>query len=78
MSQPDLSSQQGVVVQKPKSDVYTMMLVISLIAMAVAIIFLLIEASKYDWDFKAQDVKSAVQGASATALDLRPSARLLV
>jgi hypothetical protein len=73
MSQPDLTSQPGVVVQKPKSDVYTMMLVISLIAMSVAIIFLCVEIAKYDGDFKAQDVKSAVQGAGGTALDFRPS-----
>ena len=63
MSQPGFpsnlsnqSQQRGVVVEKPKSDVYTVMLIIALLAIGAAIGLLCSEMSKYDWDIKAQSV----------------------
>ena len=50
MSQPDLSSAnppRGVVVQKPKTNIYTVMLMIALFAMIMACIFLYLELGQY-------------------------------
>jgi hypothetical protein len=43
--------------EKPKSDVYTVMLIISLLAIGSAIALLCNEMSKYQWDYKAQSVQ---------------------
>ena len=43
---------QGVVVQKPKSDVYTVMLVIAFLALVLGIVCLVLEMESYDWDYK--------------------------
>jgi hypothetical protein len=43
--------------EKPKSDVYTVMLVIALLAVGAAIALLCSEMSKYDWDWKAQSIQ---------------------
>jgi hypothetical protein len=64
MSQPGFPSnlsnpvaqQRGMAVEKPKSDVYTVMLIIALLAIGAAIGLLCSEMSKYDWDIKAQSV----------------------
>jgi hypothetical protein len=47
----------GVFVQKAKSDVYTVMLGLSLAAILIAILFMFLEMSRYDMDFKAQSVQ---------------------
>ena len=50
MSQPDLSSAnapRGVLVQRPKASVYTVMLVIALLAILLASLFLWLEIGKY-------------------------------
>jgi len=49
--------QPGVPVQKPKSNIYTMMLFLSLIALGLAITMLCLEMQKYNWDFKANEVQ---------------------
>ena len=68
MSPPDLTdANRGVIVQKPKADVYTWLLLVALIAILMAITFLLMELSRYDWDFKAA-------GARAAAVDYRAAA----
>jgi len=41
--------QQGVAVEKPKSDVYTVMLLIALLAIGAAIALLASELDKYNW-----------------------------
>ncbi len=46
----------GVPVSKPKSNIYTMMLFLSFIALSLAITMLCLEMQKYDWKFKADDV----------------------
>ena len=45
--------QQGVVVQKPKFDVYTMLLIIAFLAIVIGCICLALELNRYDWNFKA-------------------------
>jgi hypothetical protein len=47
----------GVFVQKAKSDVYTVMLGLSLAAILIAILFMFLEMRRYDMDFKAQSVQ---------------------
>lgn len=54
--------------QRPRFDVYAMMLLISLFAMLIAILFLYLEGEKYKWDIKAQDVESALSGAKVAAV----------
>jgi hypothetical protein len=69
MSQPGYPSglpnqqqaQRGVAVEKPKSDIYTVMLIIALISILCAIGLLSSELSKYDWDFKPQGTRPKVQ-----------------
>jgi len=60
MSVPGLNNQnspQGMPVEKPKSDVYTVMLLIALMAIGSAIALLCSEMSKYEWDWKAQSIQ---------------------
>lgn len=65
MSPQDLTdATRGVVVQKPKADIYTWLLLIALVAVLLAITCLALELKRYDWDFKAS-------GARAAALDVR-------
>lgn len=66
MSPQDLTdANRGIVVQKPKADIYTWLLLIALFAILLAITCLALELKRYDWDFKAA-------GARATAsLDVR-------
>jgi hypothetical protein len=55
---------QGVYVQKPKWDVYTTMLLLSLVAIVIAIVMLLFEMKSYNWDIKANEAtlqQAAVQ-----------------
>lgn len=50
MSQPDLSSAnapRGVLVQRPKASVYTVMLVIALLAILLGCLFLWLEIGQY-------------------------------
>ena len=60
MSLPGLNNPnapQGMSAEKPKSDVYTVMLVIALLAIFSAIALLCSEMGKYEWDFKAQSIQ---------------------
>jgi len=57
MSQPSFANQPGVVVQKPKWDVYTTMLGLSVVAILIAITLLCLEMSRYNWDIKATSGK---------------------
>lgn len=50
MSQPDLSSaspSRGVIVQKPKTSIYTVMLIIALIGLLMGCLFLWLEIAEY-------------------------------
>lgn len=54
---PEMTQQPGVVVAKPKSDVYTTMLIVSFIAIVTGIILLVLEMKRYDFDIKASKGK---------------------
>lgn len=58
---------RGVVVQKPKTDIYTAMLAISLVAIIVSIILLVIELGKFKWQFNAEDAKKVTLAPAAAA-----------
>jgi len=57
---------RGVVVHKPKADVYTVLLGIAFAAILMAITLLCMELSRYNWDVKANGAK-AVGFAPATS-----------
>ena len=69
MSPLDSSNPQGVVVQKPKSDVYTTMLFLSLIAILIACLYLFLEMRAYNMDIKANEAR-IVSGAMLSLEDL--------
>lgn len=46
-------SGRGVYVEKPKSNIFTVMLLMSLLAILVAIVVLCLEMNSYEWDIKA-------------------------
>ena len=54
MSQPDssLDSPRGVLVPKPKTSIYTIMLIISLVAVVVACAALWLEVLQYGWPWE--------------------------
>ncbi|HJT33289.1 MAG TPA: hypothetical protein VJ783_14695 [Pirellulales bacterium] len=63
MSQPDLTSPaappgRSVVVQRPKNDVYTVLLGIALLAIVIACILLWLEFRRYKGDINATSAKS--------------------
>jgi len=45
---------RGVVVEKPKADIYTVMLIVSLVAIVIACLCLYLEMRTYDFNFKAR------------------------
>jgi len=51
---------RGVYVPKPKADIYTVMLGISLAAILFACILLILELAAFDWDIKAEAARSRV------------------
>ena len=54
MSLPDSTDPgRGLVVQKPKANVYTVLLGIALVAILMSILFLCLEMGRYDWNIKA-------------------------
>ena len=48
--------------RKPKADIYTMMLVASLIAVILAILCLYLEMKDYDFDFKSAPTPASAPG----------------
>ena len=76
------SNNPGVVVQKPKSDVYTTMLFLSLIAIIIACLCLWLEMRAYNMDIKANEARVGVDRQesrvqSVAALDFQTSGSLL-
>ncbi len=49
---PALQPKAGVSVPKPRSDIYTMMLFLSLLALGAAIALLCVEMSRFNWELK--------------------------
>jgi hypothetical protein len=61
VSLPDLTDAaagRGVVVQKAKSDIYTVMLGVALTAIIIACILLWLEWKRYDYDMNASSHKA--------------------
>lgn len=61
MSLPDLTDPgagRGVVLQKAKSDIYTVMLGIALTAIIIACILLWLEWKRYEYDLKASGYRA--------------------
>ena len=55
---------------KPKADIYTAMLVISLVALVFGIVMLVIEMGKFGWDAKASQVKTRISHAAPAVRDV--------
>jgi hypothetical protein len=53
---------RGVYVPKPKADIYTVMLGISLGAIVFAIILLILELNAFDWDIKGEGARLSMGG----------------
>jgi hypothetical protein len=65
VSQPDSTeARPGIYVPKPKPDVYTMMLVVALLALILAIVYLLLELRTYHWETKAPMARAAATSVS--------------
>lgn len=61
MSQPDSNladGTRGVIVERPRANVYTVLLAISLVALVVACLCMYGELATYGWDFKASSAGS--------------------
>jgi len=52
VSSPGSSSKSPGPYRKPKADIYTVMLVIALVALVIGIVFLSLEMDFYNWEFK--------------------------
>ena len=72
MSRLDSSNPQGVVVQKPRSNIYTTMLFLSFIAIIIACLCLWLEMRAYNMDIKANE------GRVASQAPVGPTASVLV
>ena len=72
MSQPNFESDSpgGVLVPKPKSSVYTVLLILALLALLIACLFLYLEIGEYGG-------LGATKGASASADTLLTTGRAL-
>jgi hypothetical protein len=47
----------GIAVQKPRPDIYTVLLGLALTAILIAIICLVLELGRYGWDYKAASAR---------------------
>lgn len=50
---------RGVYVEKPKSNVYTVLLALALLALIIACVFLLLEMNAYEFDRRAPAASAA-------------------
>jgi len=63
-----------VAVVKPRPDIYTVLLGISLTAILLGILCLALELSRYNWDYKAEAVRLRAQLSPQTApMDAGPA-----
>lgn len=63
MAQTDFNEQpRSMVVQKPKSNIYTVLLGISMLALMIGSVFLLLEITTYSQSFSPSAIYSAVSG----------------
>jgi len=61
------SPARGVYVPKARSDIYTVMLGISLAAVLLGILFLILELGSYNWEMQAPLAAAPTPRAAATA-----------
>lgn len=59
MSTPGYDSGRGVYVEKPKTNIYTVLLALALLALIIACIFLLLEMNRYEFDRRAPSASAA-------------------
>ena len=52
VSSPKSSSKHGGPYRKPRADIYTVLLIIALVALVIGILFLCLEMDLYNWEFK--------------------------
>ena len=67
MSLPDLSSDRprGVLVRKPQTTIYTVLLLIALVAIVLSCLLLVLELAQYGFQFKPPaNLRAAAVGAS--------------
>ncbi|GEM_PF-994483 len=57
---------------KPKSNVYTVMLFLALVAQGLAITFLCLEMARYEWDIKAREAGSPTSWNTAQQVEVLP------
>ncbi len=50
----------GIPVHKPRPDIYTVLLGLSLLAIIIAITLLALELGRYGWDYKANSVRMSM------------------
>ena len=67
-------SGRGVYVPKPRADIYTVMLGISLAAILFACILLILELAAFDWDIKGTGARAESAPMSAPAYAVASSA----
>ena len=48
------TASRGVVVEKPKANIYTMLLLLSFVALVIGSVCLYLEMADYNFDFKAR------------------------
>ena len=51
---PAPTAARGVVVEKPKANIYTVLLALSFVAIVIGCLMLYAEMSAYDWNIKAR------------------------
>jgi hypothetical protein len=49
--------QRAVILQKPRANIYTAMLAVSLVAIIIGCVFLALELGEYDWQFNAGSIQ---------------------
>ncbi len=57
---------------KPKSNVYTVMLFLALLAQGLAITFLCLEMARYEWDIKAREAGSPTSWNTPQQVEVLP------
>ena len=71
MSQPDLNSNEprGVLVRRPRTSIYTVLLLLALVAMAISCLLLVLEWAAYDFQWEPPvNLRSATPAAASGVL----------
>jgi hypothetical protein len=71
VSLPDSSSErpQGILVRRPRTSIYTVLLLVALVALAFSCLLLVLEMAQYDFQWKPPaNLRSAVPAAAPHVL----------